>query len=122
MNALRLQTACLLLVLSSCTSSSQSKAEPAITVDAAKSALVELMNKTDDSDLHRLLNHFGDVVAEYSKDKNTVTFGPWECDLNAKSFSFFFASHPDVYLEYGGSFLRQSDGKWVAKVELKRQT
>ena len=122
MNVLRLQTACLFLVLSSCTSSSQTKLEPSITAADAKSALVELMDKTDDADLHRLLDHFEEVEAEYSKEKNTVNFGPWACDLNAKSFSFLFTSHPDVYLEYGGSFLRQSDGKWVAKVELKRQT
>ena len=122
MNVLRLLSVCLFLFLSSCNPSSQTKLEPAITAADAKSALVELMDKTDDSDLHRLLDHFEEVEADYSKDKNTVTFGPWACDLHAKSFSFLFASHPDVYLEYGGSFERQSDGKWVAKVELKRQT
>ena len=120
MNAHRLLVAC--VVLSSCTSSSVPTAESAITAAEAKSALVELMDKTDDADLHRFVDHLKEAEAEFAKEGNAVSFGPWKCDLNSKRFAFVIASPPESYLEYSGVFLRQSDGKWIAKVEIKRQT
>ncbi|GDY10744.1 hypothetical protein LBMAG52_42320 [Planctomycetia bacterium] len=96
--------------------------ESAITATEAKSALVELMDKTVDADLHRFADHLKEAEADFSKEANTVNFGPWQCDLNSKRFAFVIASPPEIYLEYSGSFLRQSDGKWIAKVEFKRQT
>lgn len=118
--ALRLLVAC--VFLSSCTSSSVPTAESAITAADAKSALVELLNKTDDADLHRFVDHLKEAEAEYAKEGNAVSFGPWTCDLSSKRFAFVIASPPEIYLEYSGVFLCQSDGKWGAKVEVNRQT
>lgn len=86
----------------------------------AKSALVKLLEQTDDTELSRFLDRLKEAEPTMVQT-DVAEMGPWKCYLSKKCFTYTIDAHPNAFLEYAGDFEKSPDGKWVAKVTSKTQ-
>lgn len=95
-------------------------AEPVMTADESKSALVSLTGTTTDDDLKRFLPALRAATPEVDAESKLLIIGPARVNPEAKTFTLSVVS-PHGFIEYAGKFIRR-EGGWVAEVETKRQT
>jgi hypothetical protein len=82
-----------------------------------------MVQRSDDSDLRLFLDVLPSREPITEDDGKVVRFGPWTCYLANESFVLFAAAADDSgFIQWSGDFVRQADGKWVAKVTEKTQT
>ena len=114
--------ACAILFLVWCVTKNDSHDTGELTAAAAKDALIELIEQTNDGDLHRCLDPLTGAEPKTEDDRRIVKFGPVTCFISKRRFVLNINSAAGRgFIEWSGVFVPQ-DGKWVAKVEQKRQT
>ncbi len=109
---------------------SQKEERPQLTATNAKSALVELVETTDDSDVKFFLDRLkkaepkeltrDQIPEEFPVPEGVIVLDAWRCDLHKQTFILTVISKP-IFLEVSGHF-EQSDHKWIAKIDKKRQS
>jgi hypothetical protein len=116
--------ACTFLLLTGCTARNAGRDSAELTAAAAKTALVEMMEQTDDGDLRPCLKYMRGIEPKTENDGSIVKFGPLTCYIPKRRFVLVVGWADDRgggFMEWSGIFVRQGD-KWVAKVEEKAQT
>ncbi|HEY1785559.1 MAG TPA: hypothetical protein VGG30_08425 [Pirellulales bacterium] len=96
-----------------------------LTAAAAKTAVVEMMEQTDDDDLRPYLELLKGTEPKAEDDRSRgsiVKFGPLTCFIEKRRFVLLIVSADNrEFIEWSGSFVRRGD-KWVAEVEKKSQS
>jgi hypothetical protein len=108
----------------------QKNEKPKMSASDAKSALVELVETTDDTDLKFFLDRLkkaepkeltrDQIPDEFPVPEGVIVLDAWRCDLHKNTFVLSVISKP-IFLAVSGHF-EFSDGKWIAKIDRKRQS
>jgi hypothetical protein len=98
-------------------------AEPILTPEDARTALIEMFDRPDDGNYRRdfLEELLPDLKKEPIKrqDADHITIGPWRCNLTRRWWSaeLLFPNAPRHRMNHwSGEFELSADGKWRAKV------
>jgi hypothetical protein len=86
-----------------------------ISVDESRTALVRLVEKSDNRALKMGLDQLKSVAPSKDEQGN-VQFGRWIVDLRRRNFTVSIVADP-IFEEYSGTFQRDSNGEWEARID-----
>ncbi|HTU27406.1 MAG TPA: hypothetical protein VMF30_18495 [Pirellulales bacterium] len=105
------------LCLAGCTKTDGLGRQETLSAEEAKTALVKLLEQTDDADLAMQLDALKAAQPVIADGGKLTTFGPLSCNLAERKFVLLVIAPNNVdFVEWAGGFDRQPGGNWVARV------